>query len=106
MVCVPLVNIPPFVPFAAARTKLFELTVAPSGYEVVVIVPTPVIPPEADDQVTVPSILEAVKTKPTVGVPPVTFNVPVFNDVADILPEDTTEVAVTAPAAKPPEISL
>ena len=71
------------------------------------IVPTPVIPPEADDQVTVPSVLEAVKTNPTVvGVPPVTFKVPVFNEVEDIFPDDTTEVAVTASAAKPPLPSL
>ena len=55
----------------------------------------------------VPSVLEAVKTKPTVvGVPPVTFKVPVLIEVDDIFPDDTTEVAVTAPAAKPPISSL
>ena len=36
----------------------------------------------------------------------VAVKVPAFNEVDDILPDDTTEVAVTAPAAKPPLPSL
>jgi hypothetical protein len=54
-----------------------------------------------------------VKTAPVVvKLPPVTLNVfvtsdvdvivPVFNEVDEILPEDVNDVAVIAPAAKPP----
>ena len=68
-VCVPVVTTPPFVASAAARIKLFALTAAPAAYEVVVIVPTPVIPAEAVAHVAFP-LASLVKTLPAVPAPP------------------------------------